>query len=486
MTDADLATVSIPRPVQFVLDDVGWREGWDVSSQGGPFRAGVDRLLGPEDYDAVADIGEKLGIRPLCAMILCEWDKENVCAAYPTTTREGRAWDNSGRVGQWADRAARIFVDRAAHVEFGLHGVGHEHWDDGRRTRAEWYGGERNTRWPREVLRGHLECFRRILAQYDLDPAHGMSLPRAFVPCAFAYYWDDADPESTGALMRSAGVRYCSTPFVCCTFAGGSPDRPDGGFDNGLIVLDRGRDAVSWDQFAGRPEPWPTTSICGVHWPNVLAPDPADNGDAIKPWIEYLERIDRRAGWMLGRNMAETCSQWLYHSYATIAARDGGIDLDASGVPAVAWENALAESPIVQFPASQGQHVHLTDCRNCRPVATWTRAGRAYCSIRLLGPSRRCRFRPRLMPHPAEPIVLHDGTYDVLDLELWESSAQLAIRVYGRQEVRLRLPFIPADFVEFPGLTVHSVLHDPATRETLLDVEGGDIQGQSGQVVLSG
>jgi hypothetical protein len=287
--------VTIPRPVQLVIDDVGWREGWNLSETGGPYRAGVDRLLGPEDYAAVADIGEVLGIRPQCAMVLCEWDKENVCARYPTTTHPGRAWDNSRRVGEWADAAARIFRDRAAYIEFAMHGVGHEHWEEGVRTRAEWFGLNPAQRWPRAVLEGHLECFRQILAQYRLDRAHGISFPPSFVPCAFRYYWDNADPDSTGALMKATGVRFCSTPFSCCCFAGGPPERPDGGFDHGLIVLDRGNSGVPWDVYSTVPKTLPATSICGVHWPNVLMPDPTRNRESVGMWVEYLRQVERLA-----------------------------------------------------------------------------------------------------------------------------------------------------------------------------------------------
>jgi len=57
--------VSIPRAVQLVLDDVGWREGWRLDDPGGPYRAGIDRLLDVRHYDAIADIGAALSVLPV-------------------------------------------------------------------------------------------------------------------------------------------------------------------------------------------------------------------------------------------------------------------------------------------------------------------------------------------------------------------------------------------------------------------------------------
>ena len=76
-------------------------------------------------------------MRPQCAMVLCEWDRENVCAQVPTATQAGAAWDNSHRIGDWASESRDVFVQRAANIELAMHGVGHEHWEDGERTRAE-------------------------------------------------------------------------------------------------------------------------------------------------------------------------------------------------------------------------------------------------------------------------------------------------------------------------------------------------------------
>ena len=100
--------VFIPMPVQVVIDDVGWWSGEDGSKRQEPYRTGINRNHVPADYQAIADLGRKLGIRPQAAFILCEWDKENILRQVPTSTWMGDRWDNSKWVGPWLEEAAEI------------------------------------------------------------------------------------------------------------------------------------------------------------------------------------------------------------------------------------------------------------------------------------------------------------------------------------------------------------------------------------------
>ena len=147
-----------------------------------------------------ADLGQRLDIRPTAALVLCEWDRENVCARQPTSTMAGAAWDNSARRGDWSEAAAQCFVERAAHLELALHGVGHEHWDEGVMTRAEWYGRPAS-KWAWSDLLGHLDVYRAILDQHGLGPAAGHSFPQHFIPA----------PSVTSGTKptRPTPVRWC-------------------------------------------------------------------------------------------------------------------------------------------------------------------------------------------------------------------------------------------------------------------------------------
>lgn len=467
----------IPHPVQLVIDDVGWREGWDVSESGGPFRAGVERLLGRLDYEAIVALGKTLCIRPQCAMVMCEWDTTNICANYPTVTHAGAAWDNTHRVGPWTKECANTFREHSAHVELALHGVGHEHWEDGERTRAEWFGRTPEDRWPWNVLTGHIECFTQLLDQHGLGTASGMSFPRSFVPCAFRFYWDSDDPESTGALVASAGVRYASTPYSTCTFAADHPERPDGGFEHGILVLDRGSSGIPWHVWDTIPDHPPKTPICGIHWPNLLTPDPQDNGQAVERWQRYLTTLSQQADVLLARNMGETCSQWVHVNYTSLHEKGDTWHLDASNVPSVARRSHAFGNPVVSFPLKPGTPTPSLVCDKGRIVARWQDGENAFLTVKLDN-SDRCTIRPS-DTLPGTPYVRRTGTYNVLDLRTDKDTLTLDLELFGRQQV----PICGCNALDHvvpsgDGVTVHSVNHAPEQNEVTLDLSVADIQGQ--------
>lgn len=89
----------IPMPLQVVIDDVGWWSGNDGSMRQEPYRTGINRNYVPADYKAIVDLGRALDIRPQAALVLCEWDRENILKHLPTSTWMGSNWDNSKWVG---------------------------------------------------------------------------------------------------------------------------------------------------------------------------------------------------------------------------------------------------------------------------------------------------------------------------------------------------------------------------------------------------
>ncbi|OGV61649.1 MAG: hypothetical protein A3K19_15210 [Lentisphaerae bacterium RIFOXYB12_FULL_65_16] len=485
--------VSIPRPVQLVIDDVGWREGWRDDAQGGPFRAGLNRLLGPADYAAIAAVGAALGIRPTAAMVLCEWDKTNACATQPTCTQAGTAWDNRPRAGAWSDETAELFRNRAAHLELAMHGVGHEHWDNGVRTRAEWYSQfKQKWRWP--DLQGHLRVFREILDQHGLGPAAGHRLPPNFIPCAFQYLWDEADPESTSALIATAGVRYGSTPYSCL-------DRrspllaADGGVDHGVLMLDRGNSGVPWDvvdrvpanvhgESAGAESAAPG-SICGIHWPNLLSETPEQNHIAVGHWVEYLRKVAAVPGQFLAANARESFAQWAYHRFGRIVSRDGGFELDLSAVPGPVI-SIIGDMPvIVEVSGAAAAEFAFA---GAGPVL-WQRQqdGRTFLALKHAGTARMATSRRAARAESApRPLVRRDGTFNVLDLRPAATGLELDIEMYGTQPVTIVPGFAPgACEVTHGRLRIVARREDAADRTLTLQIAGHDIQGETGTLRIA-
>ncbi len=476
--------LNIPRAVQLVLDDVGWREGWSLDAEGGPWRAGVSRLMHPADYAAIADIGAALNMRPQAVMVLCEWDRENVCARCPSCTQSGANWDNRGRIGRWADDAAHLFRARAANLELAMHGVGHEYWLGGRRVRAEWYGAQEGLRWPWEDLLEHLRVFRDILDQHGLGPADGHSLPLSGVPCAFNYYLDDADRHSTGALFREAQVRYCSTPFGGGFHAHSPLIAADGAVDHGLLVIDRMSSGVPYNVFDTVPAQLTRNSICGVHWPNILAPDPDDNTAAVGRWVEFLRAVGDQTDMMLATSSAECFSQWVWHTFARVQQSDGEIMLDAGSIPHE-LRHVAADGPLwLKFRLKPGEHVSRVIADG--PVAAQYGRTGDHALLGLCGVTPGAhRLRIGTGPEPLRPVVLRRGTANVLGLEERKGCTRLDLRVCGRQELHVLMNQSPAgadsDNTRVRVLSQH---WDPAGGIFTVLLDAGDIQGESAMLYL--
>ncbi|MCC7492631.1 MAG: hypothetical protein IT204_09805 [Fimbriimonadaceae bacterium] len=580
--------VGLPRAVQLVIDDVGWREGWSLANGGGPWRAGLDRLLGPADYQAIADLGAQLGIRPQAALVLCEWDPAALCARQPTATQAGAAWDNRRLAGDWTSQAARILAERAADLELTLHGVGHEHWDHGLRSRAEWYGrtSDGGRKWAWSDLQGHLELFGDLLDAHGLGPAAGHGFPRSFVPCAFNYLCDAADPHDTGALAAGAGCRWGSTPFSSLDRR--TPLAADqGGLDHGLLLLDRGQSGVPWDAVDTLPPPlaadelspvladlaaatatcvpaelrrllerrgdhldelvavylplvsaqvrlhagrgiaaaelaqhgqralrevlqhWlPSSgveldtlaeahiasslrerianagpaprhsaspgSIVGIHWPNLLAADPAANDQAVARWTAWLRTVATLPGHLLAANTRQCFAQWAWQQFGTVCGDDAGFTLDLRAVPAELRE-FLAEEPVI-VEIGDYQRLGQQCGGELRPV-WYQRAGdRAFLAVRLPASgvgSLRCD-----QTGPLQPIVLRSGSLHVTDLRQTASGLELELEVYGTATLELAPGFEPrAVEVAHGRLAIVARRDQPTLGLTRLRLQGADLQG---------
>jgi hypothetical protein len=59
-------------------------------------------------------------------------DRQNILAQDATTNWQGKNWDNSKNVCQEQIDIMNFVKNNASYLEFGLHGVGHEYWVDGK------------------------------------------------------------------------------------------------------------------------------------------------------------------------------------------------------------------------------------------------------------------------------------------------------------------------------------------------------------------
>jgi hypothetical protein len=320
--------VHVPLPLQVVVDDVGWWSGDDGHARNEPFRSGLGRTHVPADYAVLVSLGRQLGIRPLAAMILCEWDRDNLLRRVPTATWQGAQWDNRRRVGPWLDEAAEILRQGAEHVELALHGVGHEYWDGGPFTRAEWHDMAGNMRPAAEVT-AHLEAFEALLERNGLG-----AFPRAFVPAAFLHAMGDG-PRGLAAILHAWGVRRISTP--CAFVREGFPfAHPLFGMDEGVMtVLAPGAYPYPWNQVAAAPAHEVTGPVLGLHWPNLLHAEPERNEETVARWVAFLRGYDQRPDRMLAPDCETAWAQLAHHGLARLTQDAEGLALDVSAVLAL-------------------------------------------------------------------------------------------------------------------------------------------------------
>jgi len=326
-SNATGVTAVVPMPIQVVIDDVGWWSGHDGSQQQEPYRTGMPRNHVPEDYEAIVRLGRLLGVRPQAAMIMCEWDRNNILRKLPTSTWMGSNWDNSKWVGPWLEKAAHIIRSSSEHFELTMHGIGHEYWTDGKFTRAEWADSSGTMR-PLDQVEAHLDNFEALMNQNQLGP-----LPVSFVPTAFLHGFGPTDgyKVSLAEILSKRGIVYINTPFE------GMQNRAAVshevfGFDAGVITIDRGEDLMEWSDLGKTPTGQLHGPTCGMHWPNLLHTNPERNSEIVDGWVRFLQPFNSAMGTLLAANSESFRTQLVYHVCTQLTVTDDSIQFDFAKV----------------------------------------------------------------------------------------------------------------------------------------------------------
>lgn len=318
----------IPLPIQLVLDDVGWWSGEDGHAKNEPFRTGIARNHVPADYAAIASLGRQLNMAPAACFILCEWDTKNLLRKLPRSQWMGDRWDNSRWVGPWLEEAAHIVRTNRDHLEVALHGIGHEFWENGKASRAEWHHCATGVMRPYDELHAHLDMFATLLDQHQLGP-----FPTSYCPCAGGHRFGDGERGIDG-LFEKFGVRYTGTPF-----AGMPQSIPTQhqrfGIDRGVLTIDRQNDVVRWFAIDAAPPTEIPGPIAGIHWPNILHPDPARNEETVARWVSTLRAFDRREDRMLARNTADCWTQYVHHLCVRVSPGENSTAFDFTQLDAL-------------------------------------------------------------------------------------------------------------------------------------------------------
>lgn len=342
MADYSSLEICIPQPIQIAIDDVGWRRGRSDRPTGGPYRTGISRDHVKADYEAIAQLGEALGMRPQAGLILCEWDKHNRLAKVPTSTWLGADWHTRDVYGDWADAAADVLrANRDKHLEITLHGTGHEYWGEGGLSRAEWHDKDGNMR-PREQVEAHLDAFEAIMNDHDLG-----GFPKSYIPCSFYHHFGHPT-QNHAAILAKRGVTSISTPFRTMAQSADLV-REHFGFDNGLITVERGNDLCGWDVIGPATLDEPALPIIGMHWPNILHENPQRNGEVVNRWVRVLSDYGRRFERTLSPSTDAFNSQLVHESLSTLQLQGDKLILDVQAYFAQPWKETPQQPVIVKL-----------------------------------------------------------------------------------------------------------------------------------------
>jgi len=322
----NIISAIIPMPIQVVIDDVGWWSGTDGSKWQEPYRTGIDRNHVVADYKAIVELGKALGIRPQAAMVIGEWDKQNILRTVPHSTWMGKNWDNSKWVGPWLEEAADIINQNKENFEITMHGLGHEWWTDGKFTRAEWANNDGIMR-PKDDIERHLDAFAEIMRQNKLG-----ELPKSFVPTAFRHGFGltPGNDVSIAELLRNRGFTYINTPFGIMR----NKEKVQYGIfgvDSGIMTVDReNNDLLPWYEISKKPEGVIEGSTCGMHWPNLLHENPERNSEIVKNWVKLLAPYNDKQETMLAKNSLLFQQQLMHHVSTKLELNNSELRLDFS------------------------------------------------------------------------------------------------------------------------------------------------------------
>lgn len=458
--------VNVPKPMAIDIDDLGWKEGWDLHESGGPYRLGLPhgRTMGLDDYEVVVYIGKAAGVRIKSLFIMSEFDRSNICAAYPTTNEHGSDWDNSALVSDGDFTIMDYVKDNAAHIEFGLHGVRHEFWDAETRkmSRAEWADSQKKR--PYDVLWGHLECYKKLLDQYGID------FPKSVRTAAANFYYNPNDPEDSGALMHAWGVKYATLP----------PNR-EYVTDHGLMVLMR-TGGVAWDTPNIAPDNYPETEFMTSHWTNFVDLDPANNHQAGDKWIAWFNTVKDDPDRYTAKNTAQLHSQFLYRKFSEISVAGNTVAVDNSKMPDWAYKLDLLGNLLLKHKLQNGEHVSSASL-NSGPIACYyEERGFAHIVLpRLEKKKYTLTFATGTSSMPT--YVLNDGTYNVQEFRSGPNSASVGLKMYGTQEVKVKLLFEPHEVTsDNADLKIKRWRYEaPLVNMT---IHGQNIQGQAGTISI--
>ena len=476
--------IFFPKGFGITVNQVGYMQGSSLDHENGPWRAGIRRNFDVRDYKPIAEIGKMVGVRFKTTFTLAEMDRLNIVATLPHATQAGHNFDNHENIGPEQIEIMKYVYEKAAHIEMGVTGVGHEWWEDGRKVRSEWYDVENSRPRDQAMMRQHLDVIKNIFAQYGFSEDNGHSFPESFT--AYGYYWNPGCDYSTGGIFSEYGARYASTRFGLIPELN-PPDEFHGGIDNGTLVLHRGIFGNNWHNYADIPSDPPSefqSDIIDGHWANFLATDDFLQPKLNAEFAEWFYSVQEYPYRYVAKNTEQLYSQWLYKEHTSVRySGNGAAIIDNTNMPDEVYEYNLLGNMVLSVPLKNGQHI--SDARlNGLPVpAIFEEAGFGFIYLPVLEQDTY-DITWSVDGGPMPYTVNNTGTYNVYSSDLAGNEPTFTIRLYGKQDVRLRVPDNYKAVSDLEELRILDQRYDDRSGELVVTMHAHDVQGETGKIRL--
>ena len=444
--------INIPFAIGLTIDDMGWRLCRDDKKNGGPPRLHGTEDPRPEFYKKLAEMGKACGTRPQGSFVMSEFDRENACGkpcynkplAPIDITEFGLNWRNEVSPC-WAE-VMNLLKEENGFFEFGLHGVRHGHFTEGKFYESEWASrplrdekdrfATNQTKvepWDKEnkTAQTIIDCYEEILRQYFTKEE--LSFPESFAPPHHVLYYDKNN-ITTGAFLSKKGVKYCNAKIT-----GGvkleCPIPKEGVIDHGMHILDRrSLRGVPFDDSAHTPIAFPRKfPWIEAHFRDFWYTE--------MKWANYLYHINSKRNYMLAKNTEQVHSQYFYNKYAKIYNYPKKVIIDTKNIPREAYDNDLLSSLVLKLPLGKKQHISEIKLSHGLCLCGYYKDifGFAYLTIgskEIMGrvPKSSFEIMYKVGKTPLDFYV--DNSMDTYNI--YELGEKLRVKIYGTQTLRIK------------------------------------------------
>jgi hypothetical protein len=540
---ADFQT--IPYSLITAVDDIGWTSYTTntvdpkTHKQLQPRNRYIDEDAKLSYYQDMADIGRRAGTRLGAVAVLQDWDYDSsivIKSKYngydrlnDGTQSAHKMWMNPVRLPMskaLTEAIAKLMLDNAASVEFGMHGVAHEHYTDVHDTGVyddapEAQGGgfaraefarllnddeidPRNPTWGWDNGVKHMECFKEIYERFF--PAKSHSFPKSFVAPAHGYYYNQDNPQdptkTTSDLLRRYGIKYVDNDKRVTFSEAARSAQAKNPILRGVSFLDRGwgtdwswHGEVPWyGNYTDTPYPrFPGSDYGAIeaHFPNLW--------DAVDAWVNYLKEVNHAPDRFLAKNTIQNHSQYYYNHQAILRTVNGvtsddiAYEIDTRNISQEAYDSDVLGPLVLKTPLS-GKHLSFASIDNdAQIIGAWEDDfGYGYLVIGSSNPMGRLSrgtftLVARLGDTYMNDVVnFYGGTFNVLSRQRDAGGLKLVVEMYGTQDLHISRAKAPRSIVSSnpSALKINTTRFDAGTRELIVNLTATDIQGVTGVITI--